>query len=431
MTMNIGIVGGGIAGLSAAWLLREAGQRVTVFESQPVLGIDAHALDLEIDRHSARVDVPSRMFNDSLWSNLVKLYEHAGVQFEPVDATQSFGRHGQETFLNTRLPYRKRLDFKRILDGRIRQVSNDIVRLKREGPIDLQQCQPLDVTLGEYLRAGKYSDIFVQQFLYPVLSSTVCTCSTSSIDAYPAAIILEAMQKLTGSRPLLRTSRGSLDVAMQLARDVDEIRLSTVVQSVTPEASAVRVVFADESGRQRETHFDHVVLATQANRGLGLLTQPSELERRMLRSFGYEETSVIVHTDASLMPVDRSRWSTFNMMTENDPPATMCTVWMNRFYSNWEIPVPVFQTIRPLADPAPDKVFSRTVLQRPVVNQSSIEGWKLLEQLHDEPGRRIWFSGSYASYGVPLLESAVVSSIRIARCLGIQIWEDLSYSATR
>jgi predicted NAD/FAD-binding protein len=130
---------------------------------------------------------------------------------------------------------------------------------------------------------------------------------------------------------------------------------------------------------------------------------------------------VVVHTDRSFMPENEKDWSTFNFATnestemESSPESSMCTVWMNRFHTNWPETTPVFQTIFPTRMPLESNCIHSVELQRPVVNSQTDELLKRLERLHQQADRRIWFVGSYAAAGVPLLESAVVSSLNVCK----------------
>ena len=92
---RIAIIGSGIAGLTFAWLARHARIEVTLFESQPSLGMDAHSIDLPAVNGGSgpagvRVDVPPRMFNGEDWPSLTRLYDSLGVESQPVDASKSF-----------------------------------------------------------------------------------------------------------------------------------------------------------------------------------------------------------------------------------------------------------------------------------------------------------------------------------------------------
>jgi predicted NAD/FAD-binding protein len=53
-----------------------------------------------------------------------------------------------------------------------------------------------------------------------------------------------------------------------------------------------------------------------------------------------------------------------------------------------------------------------------VVDAGSQRALLGLQALHAQPGRRLWFCGSYAQAGIPLLESAVHSAQAVAQRLG-------------
>lgn len=417
--MKIGIIGTGIAGLSAAWLFNRAGHRLTLFEKNHTLGMDAHSMTSEQDGVALRTDVPPRIFNVTQWPNLLNLYREVGVVFEPVDPSQSFSLFGKPNFLNVDVAYKPRLTGGLDITENLNQIMNDIARLAFGASQDLADGLSNQTTLADYLQSKAYSQDFIYGFLYPTLSSTVCTCSYQSIDAYPAPVILKALLNLFGEQPLLRTKYGTQDVVVRLSRGIDDIRYRTGVCSVNSTPTGVRV---ETTQGQAET-FDHLIVATQANQALDLLSSPSEAEYKMLSAFSYDDVPIFVHQDPGLMPAKNEDWLHINLIIAQDRRSSMCSVLMNRFNPDWQIDQPIIQTINPLFEPRPDTTISQYNLQRPVVNVQSLAGLDLLEHLHQQPDRRIWFCGSYAAEGVPLLESAVLSSLRVANRLLVPLPE--------
>lgn len=251
--------------------------------------------------------------------------------------------------------------------------------------------------------------------MYPTLSSTVFTCSYQALDNYPSAIALATLKRLFDSPKLLRTKFGTSDVVQRLTKGIKEIRTSTKVESFTEQGEEVFV--RHSYGTER---FDHLIVATQANHIEGMYDAISEVERLTLQGFQYENVDVIVHTDRALLPKAKKHWSTFNMILAkpDEPAAAMCSVWMNRFHDGWNLQSPVFQTINPLVQPQKESVLARISLQRPVVSQHTYQLWEQLAQIQNAPGRRIWFAGSYASEGLPLLETGVRSAKQIALRIG-------------
>ena len=148
--MKIGIVGSGIAGLAAAWFLRRSPGfdcEVTVFEHQAQIGMDAHSIPLRLPAvkssgsnsgHEVRGDVPSRMFNSLLWPRLFQMYQELGVEFESVDASQSFCR-GRDNYLNLDVANRPQQFAAMMLSGRSRRLLKEAQRFKRMGQEDLDR----------------------------------------------------------------------------------------------------------------------------------------------------------------------------------------------------------------------------------------------------------------------------------------------------
>ena len=256
---------------------------------------------------------------------------------------------------------------------------------------------------------------FKYGFLYPTLASTVCTCSYQALDQYPATLILAALDQLTrnpefhDTQPLLwKTRYGTSDVVQRLLEPVADLRLGCTVESVQGQEHTVLVEYRNAEDQRLQEGFDHLILATQANTSRRLLLNPSESEETMLSCFQYETIEVTIHTDSTFMPAERDQWSTFNQVTRARQTA-MCTVWLNQFHEDWPPLAPKFQTIGPWRPAAQEHLLKQLQLQRPIVTAKSYRGWNLREQLHRETHRRIWFCGSYATRGIPLLETAYCS----------------------
>ncbi len=440
--MRIAIVGSGIAGLTAAWLLEGNGHQVTLIERMPTIGLTAHGeqFSLKEDKKEdndvkvsvadgqqlLRADLPPRLFNQQLWPNLWRLYESINIKIEVVEPTKSFGTWKGKTSLRMGRNWFRRPGLARafaLLSRDGRNIASGIRQLEYEASQNPEIDLRGDIDFDTYLRENglldgienskQHRSPFINQFLLPSLSSTVCTCSHESARRYPASTILEAVYKLIQGQQLYRVQAGMSEVARRLSESMTDVRLNTSLATAVTTETGVRIEL--EQGSSIDV--DHLIVATQANSALKLLPQLSNREQKMLESFEYEDSTIVLHRDPAFMPKSRWNWSLFNLLSDPQADDSMCTIWMNRFHTEWKTKQPIFQTIRPLGMPKTKTVICERRLQRPLVNQKTLAGIELHQQLHAEPNRRIWFAGSYAAAGVPLLESGVVSSQNIVEKL--------------
>lgn len=415
--MKIAVVGTGISGLTAGWYLGRSGHQVTLIERMPRLGLDAHAVEFELGSRQLKADLPPRYFSESAWPHLYSLYEEIGAEIQPVDRSKSWGQHGSRSLLRVSHRRPRSPGFRSLLSWKARRIRHELWRFESTTREELNYGSIGDIDFETYLNSKNYSDDFVYRFLYPSLSSTVCTCSYKSLSRYPAGMMVEMVLHLLLDDRLSRVKHGVADAAERLSQVADEIRLKTEVQNAESGKDGLRLRLS--TGEILQT--DHLVIATQANTATQLLPRMTEDERQALTSFDYEDSTVILHHDSSVMPARRGDWSHFNTVYQPDLSDAMCTVWMNRFYSGWNRLPPVFQTIRPFVKIDESKTICRRNLQRPVINEKALQGLNQLNRLHRQPDRRIWFCGAYASPGVPLLESGVLSGKTVAQLISNQL----------
>ena len=402
---KIAIIGSGIAGLSAARNFKRQGHHVTLFERQASPGMGAHGFELQVDGHEIFGDLPSRMFNRELWPNVARLYDELNIEVEQVSARQHFLDRETGRSFSFALP----VDWKMKLGVATGLGSSPMLeqleRLQQQAANDLTKGA-VEGNFADYLVQHDFPDAFAKKFLFPALSATVCTCSDEAIGNYPAVILLDAMQKIASQDGLWRVSNGSSVVVNALVGSVDDLQCSTTVLSVIEDAATVTVTL-DTSKQQ----FDQVIVATQANHVAQMCPKLPEDIRNVMSAFVYEDVPVVVHTDQQFMPNNERDWSVFNF--ETSQLGSMCTVWLNKFHTQWPQVGPVFQTIKPLATPSPESIICSANLQRPVVTSVSNQLWESMDQFNRRDSR-IKFCGSYAVAGIPLLESAVVSAQRVA-----------------
>ena len=169
--MRVAIVGSGIAGLGCAWLLRQQGCEVSLFEANDYLGGHTHTVDVKLDGISAPVDTGFLVYNDRTYPKLIALFDELGIASAP--STMSFSvRHDSAgiewagTSLGSLFA-----QVSNALRPRFWRMLGDLMRFNRETTAMQLEDRVYDVTVGEFLDAGNYSMAFREWYLLPMAAS--------------------------------------------------------------------------------------------------------------------------------------------------------------------------------------------------------------------------------------------------------------------
>lgn len=269
------------------------------------------------------------------------------------------------------------------------------------------------LTIGDYVATQRYPAAFVDGFLLPAISA-LATCSFTQARAFPAEVIVGYLARGVASQAVHRALHGADDVQRRLLQGIGDLRCNAPVAAVRRDGDAVRLGFDDGS----EQRFDHLVLATQAHQARRLLADAHDDERAVLDGFHHAPVTVLTHRDAALMPARRRDWSPVNLRPSPGDDVAESTIWVNAVQPVLRGAPDVFQTVHPLRMPREGTLLAQAQFERPVVDARSQQALLGLQALHGQPGRRVWFCGSYAQAGIPLLESAVASAWSVAQRLG-------------
>lgn len=416
--MKVAVVGSGIAGLSTAWLLSQH-HEVAIYELHPSLGMDAEAATVPCGDRDLRVDVPMRVFFPAYYPLVTKLYDYLGIESDDINySASSSDLDGRFYFQYTNYKFgQKSIPFlspSGFLSPSAIQIGLDFLKLNRNMN---QETRDLDkITFGEYLISLGLSYDFRERFLIPAYAG-ICTCSNESVRNYPASIIVDYLTSGLVMSAMKRVRLGTKQVVERLSANIDHIHLLTPVASVTRDDTGVTLT----TSKGDKARFDHVVFATQANHTRKILADITPQEEHILSCFKYEPNRVVMHTDIGLAPKKRSWWSPVNFLLKEGADAPMASIWMNCVHSSMNADIPIFQTWHPLIEPKPETVISDASFERPVVTMESLAAIDDLAKIQEERDRRVWFCGSYAYRGIPLLESAALSGIDVARRLGCEL----------
>ncbi|KAJ3399702.1 hypothetical protein HDV05_001572, partial [Chytridiales sp. JEL 0842] len=161
--------------------------------------------------------------------------------------------------------------------------------------------------------------------------------------------------------------------------------------------------------------FDHVILTAPANLTLKMLGPcATEQDQKILGSFIYEKSMVVVHGDESLMPTRKEDWAPVNFI--NQPTASMTTLLSPNAEATGNL---LFQTWNPLKMPPPELTHKTIPFYRPIVTRESVQAVREFSEIQ---GRgNVWFAGAYMEEAIPLQESGVSSAVRVCRMMGVDV----------
>lgn len=412
--MRIAIVGTGAAGLGAAWLLADR-HDITVYERNARLGGHCNTVDVPTPAGDVAVDTGFIVYNEHNYPNLSAMFEALDV---PTRASNmSFAVSiGEGDF-----EYAGRLTGffgqpATAFSGEWRRVLFEIMRFNREAPRLLEIRGGNDLTLGDYLQLGGYSDAFAERYLLP-MSAAIWSAPMREMLAFPARSFIRffanhGLLQLAG-RPRWRTvDGGSREYVERISRSfADKVRLNCGAAEIRRNEHGVEI--RDTSGNL--DRFDQVIVASHADEALGMLGDADEQERRILGAFRYQPNDTLLHTDASLMPRRKRLWSSWNYIAgapDLDAHISV-TYWMNRLQ---DLPgaMPLFVSLNPERLPAPEHVVKRMTYMHPVFDAGAVGAQHELARLQGV--RRTWFCGSYCGFGFH--EDAFAAGLDIAECLG-------------
>lgn len=408
MSRSIAIIGSGIAGLAAAHGCRSAGMQVSLFEAQPDIGMAAHTLRVD----GGIVDVPLRVMNPQIWRSTLALARRVKVGTFAVEVNSSCSdAEGRTWFRSARM-----LLTGWPIAGGLRFLTPDAMRLG-VGMLWLGrltrrlQASRSRQTLAEVLSGETVDPLFWRGLILPILL-TICTCEEEHLLAWPAAELLATLHAILHTGQSLRLHGGTHALASALAQGV-ELYVGSQVREVRQHRSGIDVHNARGDGGR----FDAVIVATQANQLDFLDAKRFGAERELLKGIPYARGELIVHRDERFMPRRRQDWAPLNFQVDATAKTPMFTVWVNAVEPTLKDKQPVFQTWNPCFQPDPELTLARQPLQRAVVNRGTRDILKALNTWHRQPGRRLFYCGSWAYKGVPLLESAVRSAQAVVRLL--------------
>jgi len=415
---SVAVVGAGISGLTAAYLLSRT-HAVTLYEAEQRLGGHAHTHDVA-DPAGARlaVDTGFIVHNDRTYPLLCRLFAEVGVNARPTEMSMSI--HDEATGLQYAGGRGARGVFAqgtRAADPRFWSVLAQVRRFHRRARAFLARTEDGDeTTYGEFVRAGRFTAAFVRLYAVPMVSCVWSMGSDSAL-SYPARYLLRfldqhGMLSVTGSPQWYTVVGGSRTYVDAVAARLPQIRAGRPVTAVLRDLDAVSVRDAGDTWER----YDRVVVATHADQALRLLADPTPEEKEVLGAFGYTRNDTVLHTDASLLPSAPPARASWNYLVpdacENDRPPVV-TYWMNRL-QGLDAAEQYLVTLNASERIDPDRVLARMTYEHPVYDVEALRAQRRLAGL---ASATTVYAGAYHGWGFH--EDGCRSGVEAARWFGV------------
>lgn len=424
--MKIAVVGSGIAGLSAAWLLAKQ-HEVSVFEAADYAGGHSNTVDVSLDGLTAPVDTGFLVHNDRTYPNLIALFKLLKLDTPASDMSFSvklphLNLEWAGASLSTLFVQKRNL----VRPGFWRMIR-DILNFNKRATTLLSDVKGSGLTLGQLLNREGYSVEFRDWYLLP-MGAAIWSSPMDEMADFPAETFIQFCLNhgllQINDRPQWKTIRGgSREYVKRLVADIGDVRLNTPVLSVKRDQAGVAV-----STAQGTEWFDRVVLATHSDQSLAILSDALPAEREILEAVRYQPNTAYLHTDSDLMPRKRSAWSAWNYYSgaeQHGKFPVAVTYWLNLLQ-----PLPFAQdvmvTLNPPTPPRADKTLKVIEYAHPLLDTAAYAAQQALPDVQGLD--RVYFCGAWTGYGFH--EDGLKAGMAVANLLGVYApWQQLNEAA--
>lgn len=322
---KIAVIGGGIAGVSAAHYFHKYNQnlKITVFEKEAQLGGNAQTVEVTTtDGRKRLIDAGPQYFTKGPWDDYISFLEE----------TIGFDKIGTESMAGTLIVQRTTENTPLIvtpLNGKLRgEKLGKLLKLKKfntEAYNVYKNPEPWrEKNIEEWVRTLDFTEQYKTEIIYPFLAASLGTTvndikTTSTVEI----VSLFAFRKPKASNTFQIMKDGMGGLIQQIGKKLEQA--GVVIKTNSP------VQFVEQTERGYVIHYlsngkiiveeaDYVVMAVHADVAAKLLQKSSSFDKiaSILAQLPYFDAHIVLHQDPSYINAEKPAFLNIFTNTNNE-----------------------------------------------------------------------------------------------------------------
>ena len=297
---NIAIVGSGIAGLSAAWLLSKNNQ-VTVYEKAEKLGGHSNTINLNYTRDKFKevpisVDTGFIVYNNKNYPNLTKFFDALDVDSIDSDMSLSISlNNGLYEYSGSGLGgiFGQK---KNVININQWKLLYDVFRFKKIATKYIEKSTDNKSVIGDWLEYNNFSSYFINRYMTPI-ASAIWSCSNKNALLFPTTTFLyffyhHGLLNIK-DRPKWNTVKyGSQHYIKNIVKKSNfNYEINSSIEAIYPKNNSVCIRLKD-----KEIDYDNVIMACHADQSAKLIKDVDKEIYKTLNYFKFSKNKIVLHS---------------------------------------------------------------------------------------------------------------------------------------
>lgn len=424
--MKIGVVGAGISGMAAAYVLGRQ-HDVWLFEQDARLGGHANTVTVT-DRADRKIPIDTGfiVFNEPNYPYLNALF--AQLDVSSIASDMSFSVHCDRTGYEFNGTDLNRLFVQRSNIAKLShwRMLRHILRFHRVAHRYLDDAANDTMSVEQFVEHEGFGREFFEHYLVP-LGASLWSTGAERFKTFPIRFVIEFLHNhamlQVDDRPQWRTVKGG---SIEYVRRLRAALRATIIDN-SPVSRVRRGHRGDTGGHDRgwvihtaegpTFDFDEVVLALHADDALSICEDLDDDERGALECFPYQQNEVALHAGDEMLPDRRPAWAAWNYRIPCAAQSDVSVTYYMNYLQQLETDDHFCVTLNPNAETLTAESLARFTYRHPTYSPGRGAVQAAHEQFVRRKGRS--FCGAYWGYGFH--EDGIASAMRVCAAYGLEL----------